>query len=161
LGFQVTALPPPDIYDGLNRGLIDSTQMGLAPMIAMAWYEEAPYWALDGSYSAGNMYTANLDWWNGLSAAQQKVIQDAADSTETFSTGLYDDVIASDVAKIEEATGNKFAQLSQADIDKLWAACFDSSVASAIDNAEKNNKGDGMRTILKKAAEITGYSWNG
>ena len=47
LGFQVTAVTPPETYEALDRGMIDATQMGLAPMVSMAWYEVAPYWALD------------------------------------------------------------------------------------------------------------------
>lgn len=30
-------------------GNFDAAQMGLAPMVSMAWYEVAPYWALDGT----------------------------------------------------------------------------------------------------------------
>lgn len=159
LGFQVTGLAPPDIYDGLNRGMIDSTQMGFSPMIAMAWYEVAPYWALDESYTAGNPFTVNLSWWNGLSTAQQEIIQQAALETEAYSCTIYDDAIASDVALVEEKTGNKFVQFNQADIDKLWAACFDATADSALTNAAKNGKEAGMVTVLEVAAKITGYDW--
>ena len=79
LGFQVTSVGPGDCYDALQRGLIDSTQMGLAPMVSMGWEEVASYWALDGTYSAGNMFTANLEWWNGLTDAQRQAIQQACD----------------------------------------------------------------------------------
>lgn len=72
MGFQVTSVGPGDCYDALQRGLIDSTQMGLAPMVSMGWEEVASYWALDGTYTAGNMFTANLDWWNSLTDAQRR-----------------------------------------------------------------------------------------
>lgn len=35
LGFQVTSVGPGDTYDALQRGLVDSTQMGFAPMVSM------------------------------------------------------------------------------------------------------------------------------
>ena len=159
LGFQVTTITPPDVYDGLNRGLIDSTQMALAPMTAMAWYEVAPYWALDGTYTAGNMFTVNLDWWEGLTPEQQNAIETAAKETEQYSRTIYDEAIASDIALIEEKTGHKFVEFSQADIDRLWAACFDATAGAAMDNAGKNGKAEGMETILNKAAELTGYDW--
>lgn len=159
LGFQVTAVTPPECYDALNRGLIDATQMGFAPMVAMAWYEVAPYWSLDGTYTAGNMFTVNLDWWNGLTDAQRECIQAAADETETYAAGIYDEAIASDVKTVEEATGNKFVELSQDDLDAIWAATFEAKAADALRRAETHGVTEGMTTILEKAAEVTGYDW--
>jgi TRAP-type C4-dicarboxylate transport system substrate-binding protein len=161
LGFQVTSVTPPDTYDALNRGLIDSTQMGFAPMVALAWYEVAPYWALDGTYTAGNMFTVNLEWWDGLSPAQQEVLQQAADDTEDFSITLYDDTISSDIAKVEDATGNKFVEFSDEDIARVWDACFKANAEATMKIAEQSGKTDGVNTILNKAAEISGAKWEG
>ena len=160
LGFQVTSVGPGDCYDALQRGLIDSTQMGLAPMVSMGWDEVASYWALDGTYTAGNMFTANLEWWNGLTDAQRQAISQACDEVEEYSAGIYDDSIATDCATIEEKTGNKMVQLSDEDIARVWAATFDAKAASAMDTAKANGKEEGMTKILEKAAEITGYTWN-
>ena len=160
LGFQVTSVGPGDGYDALQRGLIDSTQMGLAPMVSMGWQDVASYWALDGTYTAGNMFTANLDWWNGLSDAQRQAIQQAADEVEEYSAGIYDDSIASDCATIEEKTGNKMVEFSDADVERVWAATFDAKADAAMQTAEANGKTEGMTKILEKAAEITGYTWN-
>lgn len=159
LGFQVSAVTPPECYDALNRGLIDATQMGFAPMVSMAWYEVAPYWSLDGTYTAGNMFTVNLEWWDGLTDAQRACIQQAADETETYAAGLYDDAIDSDIQTVVDATGNEFIELSEADVDAIWAATFEAKAADAMSRAERNNVTDGMTVILEKAAEITGYDW--
>ena len=159
LGFQVTSVGPGDCYDALQRGLIDSTQMGLAPMVSMGWEEVASYWALDGTYTAGNMFTANLEWWNGLTDAQRQAISQACDEVEEYSAGIYDDSIATDCATIEEKTGNKMVEFSDADIDRVWAATFDAKADSAMETAKANGKEEGMTKILEKAAEITGYDW--
>ena len=159
LGFQVTSVGPGDCYDALQRGLIDSTQMGLAPMVSMGWEEVASYWALDGTYTAGNMFTANLDWWNSLTDAQRQAIQQACDEVEEYSAGIYDDSIASDCATIEETTGHKMVEFSDADIERVWAATFDAKADSAMETAKANGKEEGMTKILEKAAEITGYDW--
>ena len=159
LGFQVTAVTPPETYEALDRGMIDATQMGLAPMVSMGWEEVASYWALDGTYTAGNMFTANLDWWNSLTDAQRQAIQQACDEVEEYSAGIYDDSIATDCATIEEKTGNKMVELSDADIERIWAATFDAKADSAMQTAEANGKAEGMTKILEKAAEITGYDW--
>lgn len=159
LGFQVTAIGPGEGYDALNRGLIDSTQMSLTPMVSMQWYDVAPYWALDGTYTAGNFMTANLDWWNGLTADQQAVIQAASDAVQQWSMVKYDTEINNDLATIEEATGNPIIQFPQADIDAIWAANFDAKASAALAMAAPNGKTDGMVKILELAAELTGYDW--
>ena len=159
LGFQVTAVTPPDTYDALQRGLIDSTQMGLAPMVSMGWQDVAKYWALDGTYAAGNMWTANLDWWNGLSDSQRAAIQAAADEVELYSAGLYDDDIENQKATVEAATGNPWVELSQADLDRIWAATFEAKADAALATAEPNGKAEGMTKILEAAAAFTGYDW--
>jgi TRAP-type C4-dicarboxylate transport system substrate-binding protein len=159
LGFQVSAISPSDSYDALQRGLIDATQMGFAPMVSMSWQDVASYWALDGTYTAGNMFTANLDWWNGLTDAQREVIQAAADDVEAYSAELYNDAIAADQATVEASTGNAFVEFSQEDIDRFWAACFEAKAESAMETATANGKAEGMTKILEVAAEITGYDW--
>ena len=159
LGFQVTSVGPGDCYDALQRGLIDSTQMGLAPMVSTSWQDVASYWALDGTYSAGNMFTANLEWWNGLSDAQRQAIQQACDEVEAYSATIYDDSIASDCAKIESDTGNKMIEFSQEDVDRIWAACFEAKAEAALAIAEPNGKTEGMTKILEVAAQLTGYDW--
>lgn len=159
LGFKVNSLFPPDIYDALNRGLVDSTQMALSPMVAMSWYEPAPYWALDGTYTAGNFFTANLDWWEGLTEGQRAVIQEAASETQTYTATLYDEAISKDIATVEEKTGNKFVALSDENVSKIWGAIFQSKATAALELAGKSNKTEGMTKILEKAAEITGYDW--
>lgn len=159
LGFQVTSVGPGDCYDALQRGLIDSTQMGLAPMVSMGWQDVASYWALDGTYTAGNMFTANLEWWNGLSDAQRQAIQQAADEVEAYSAGIYDDAISSDCAKIESDTGNKMVEFGQADVDRVWAATFEAKADAALATAEPNGKTEGMTKILEAAAAFTGYDW--
>lgn len=160
MGFQVTNVGPGDCYDALQRGLIDSTQMGLAPMVSMGWQDVASFWTLDGTYTAGNMFTANLEWWNGLSEAQREAIQKAADEVEEYSAGIYDGAIADDCAKIEADTGNKMVELSQADVDRIWAATFEAKANSALALAEPNGKTEGMIKILEAAAEFTGYDWH-
>ena len=159
LGFQVTSVGPGDCYDALQRGLIDSTQMGLAPMVSMGWQDVASYWALDGTYTAGNMFTANLDWWNSLTDAQREAIQAACDEVEAYSATIYDDAIADDLATIEAATGNPIVELSDADIDEIWAATFEAKADAALATAEPNGKTEGMIKVLEAAAEFTGYDW--
>lgn len=159
LGFQVTPIIPPEIYDSLNRGLCDATQCSLSAMVMLSWDEVASYWALDGTYSAGYMFTVNQDWWNGLSAEQQAIIQQAADSAEEFSIGQTGSAIDADIAAVEASTGNPFVTFSDSDYGRIWEACFEAKAESALNLARNAGKLDGMVTILNAAAEFTNYSW--
>jgi TRAP-type C4-dicarboxylate transport system substrate-binding protein len=159
LGFQVSAISPSDMYDALQRGLVDSTQMALAAMVSMGWADVADYWALDGTYTAGNMFTANLDWWNSLTDAQREAIQAAATEVEEYSAGIYDTSIEEDLATVEATTGHPVVELSQEDIDTIWAASFEAKADSALETAALNGKTEGMTKILEVAAEFTGYNW--
>lgn len=159
LGFQVTSIGPADGYDALQRGLIDSTQMGLTPLVSMQYYDIADYWALDGTYAAGNFITANLDWWNSLSHDQQNIIRAASDAAQAWSTALYEEEIGTDLSTIETA-GCTIVELSDEDINRIWAANFEAKAKSALSIAEANGKTEGMVEILKLAAELTGYDWS-
>ena len=159
LGFQVSNITPWEMYDALQRGLVNATQMGFAPMISMQWYQVAPYWALDGTYTAGNFISANLDWWNGLTAEQQEIIKRASADAAEWSMSMYDEAIAKDVATVEEATGNKFVEFSDEDIDAIWAATFEAKADAALAAAEPNGKTEGMIKILQVCADVTDYDW--
>ncbi|MCR5784110.1 MAG: hypothetical protein K6G40_00515 [Eubacterium sp.] len=159
LGFQVTSVGPDGGYDALDRGLITATQLGLHPMVMKQWYAVAGYWALDGTYTAGSFISANLDWWNSLSAEQQEALQLACDKTVAYATEVYDAGTDEDIALVEEETGNEFVEFSDEDIARIWAANFDAKAETAMTNAEANGKGEGMEKILKICAEVTGYDW--
>ena len=79
--------------------------------------------------------------------------------TTTANNAIYDEAIAADIAKVEEATGNKFVEFGKEDLDKIWAATFEAKADAALATAEPNGKTEGMVKILEVAAEFTGYNW--
>ena len=160
LGFQVTSMGPGDVYDALQRGLIDGTQMGLTPMVSMQWYDVADYWALDGTYGAGNFISANLDWWNGLSADQQTIIRQASEDVADWSMSKYDAETDNYLATIEAATGNPIVTLSDEDLATIWEASFKASADGAIARASANGKLEGMVKIYELVADMTGVDWS-
>ncbi|MCD8144165.1 MAG: TRAP transporter substrate-binding protein DctP [Oscillospiraceae bacterium] len=154
MGFTVTEMLPSDMYDSFDRGLVDTTQMGFAPCVSMGIYEVAQYWMLDNTYTAGNFFTVNLEWWESLSEEQQAAIQAAADEVEAYSAGLYDEAIESDIATVE-AGGGTFIEMNDADTATWWDAVFVSAV-DAADLTDENNQ-----TILQAAADFTDYDVSG
>jgi OFA family oxalate/formate antiporter-like MFS transporter len=82
----------------------------------------------------------------------------AADATEAYSITIYDEAIAGDTAVVEGKTGHPFVRFGQADLDRLWAACYNASADAAINNAGKNGKEAGMVKVLEAAAKFTNYT---
>lgn len=77
LGIEPIAMPPGDIYTGLERGTVDgsawtdigATQLSLHEVIEQVIFP--PY------YNSGIVFNVNLDTWNGLSESQRAIITEA------------------------------------------------------------------------------------
>ncbi|MDC7126254.1 MAG: TRAP transporter substrate-binding protein DctP, partial [Spirochaetales bacterium] len=157
LGFRVTQMLPWDMYDFFDRGVVDATQMGFAPMISMSIYEVANYWMLDNTYTAGNFLTVNLDWWNSLSDIQRTVIQEAANEVMEYSAGIYEEAIAEQVQLLKDK-GCTVVEMSHEDFTTWWNAVFMSKAKLSLSMAEQRNDTDAINSILKAAAEFTDYN---
>ncbi len=157
LGFRVTQMLPWDMYDFFDRGVVDATQMGFAPMISMSIYEVADYWMLDNTYTAGNFLTVNLAWWDSLSADQQALIQQAADEVMAYSATIYESAIADEVQLLKDK-GCTVVEMSDSDFDTWWNAVFMSKVDMSLKTAEERGLDAEIKAALKAAAEFTNYN---
>jgi C4-dicarboxylate-binding protein DctP len=157
IGFKkVTPMLPWDMYDSFDRGLVDATQMALSPMVSMSVQEKAKYWMLDNTYTAGNFLTVNLEWWNKLSETQKAAIQAAADDMEQFSVQIYSQSIDSDKEALKKA-GCTIVEMNKDDFSKWWDAVFMSKVNQSLKMAKDRGDEASMKTVLKAAADFTGY----
>ena len=158
LGFTVVPVFPWDYYSAFDTGLMDASQMDGPAMYSMSLFEVAPYWMSDGTFAAGNFITVNQDWWDSLSAAQQEVIQAAADATSTYSY----EYNQSEYEKLEEnleANGVTLVQMTDEEFDQWWGAIFDSAANDAQASAADNGNIDDVNAVLKAAADFTDYDF--
>lgn len=158
LGLHCTSVMIGDRYDALDRGIIDATTMSISPIASMGWYEVAPYIALNGLYTAGNFFTVNEKWWNGLSGAQRELIQQAADKAESYCVELINNDIDSAI-EIIESNGGTVRTLSADDVNRWWSIMFSVKLDDAMARAANFGIEDNMTTVFKAAAEFTGYEW--
>lgn len=158
LGLNVVSVFPWDYYQAFETGQMDSTQMASTPMISMSIQELAKYWMYDNTYTAGQFVTVNLDFWNSLTADQQKVLQDAATALEAESIRVYDEALASEKQTLADA-GVTLVEMSQADFDNIyWPNIIESKKDDAMTAAQQNGNVEDVQTILQAAADFTGYS---
>jgi TRAP-type C4-dicarboxylate transport system substrate-binding protein len=159
LGLTVTSIAPPDIYEALRTGVIDSTTMGFAPIVsALKWYEVAPYFLWDNTLGAGQCITINLDVWNSLTPETQAIFQEAADATSDYSIQLDADQTAAGIQTVEDA-GGSIDYMTDEDFAVYYAGIFKSAADAGYTRADGMGIGADMVTVLDKAAELTGQTW--
>ncbi len=155
LGFNVVTVMPWDYYDNLSRGIADIGYMSTSGLVSMKIQEVTPYFMADGTYTAGNFITINLDKWNAMSDANKEIFQKAADNTQAYSIELLSNA-DKEAGETIAAAGGSLITLPEADCKKIQEALFDISLTDARANASNAGCGDDMETILKVVAEKTG-----
>jgi len=89
LGRSIGANPTPmayaEVYTGLQTGAIDGQDNPLPNVQNMKFYEVMSQIVLTSHLVGYDLLTVNLKTWNGMSAAQQKAFQAAADKAIAWS----------------------------------------------------------------------------
>jgi TRAP-type C4-dicarboxylate transport system substrate-binding protein len=90
LGRSIGANPTPmayaEVYTGLQTGAIDGQDNPLPNVQNMKFYEVMSQIVLTSHLVGYDLLTVNLKTWSGMSAAQQKAFQAAADKAIAWST---------------------------------------------------------------------------
>ena len=154
-GFSVTSTMPWDYYDSLSRGVVDCGYLTISSLLSMSIEEVCPYFYLDGTYTAGNFFTINLDVWNAMSEDTQALFEEATDATQEFSIELcYSDDEES--AETIEAAGGSLNELSDEDKETIRTAFFQTGVEDARSYASDAGCTDEMETVLSVVSEQVG-----
>jgi tripartite ATP-independent transporter DctP family solute receptor len=82
LGAVPTVITNSDIYTALATGTIDACDGGLPWVYTNKLYEQVKCCALTDQQCGFNIVIINDNFWNGLTATQKKIIQNAADKCE-------------------------------------------------------------------------------
>lgn len=160
MGMTCTFVVPPMVYDSMSRGICDATNCALAAGYSMSWDELCKSIVTDGQWAVGGNYTANLDWWNGLSEAQQAVIKEAASMLSGFSLTMNSEQEATWIAEIEARSGIVVTALSDEDAAEYFKYVFDATAADALNRvAGDDEKVANMTMILEEVATFYGYDW--
>jgi TRAP-type C4-dicarboxylate transport system substrate-binding protein len=78
LGATVVQTAPGEVYTALERGVVDGYGWPITGIFDLGWHEKTKYRVDPGFYSAEVSILINKASWDKLSAAQKKVIADAA-----------------------------------------------------------------------------------
>ena len=78
MGASMIRTKPGDVYTALERGTVDGYGWPTQGVLDLGWHEVTKYRVDPPFYRASVEMLINLDQWNKLNEAQQKVLQDAA-----------------------------------------------------------------------------------
>ena len=80
LGGAPQSMSVADVYSALEKGVVDGAIAGFSSFIDRSWYEVGSYVVDEFFTKTLDAFVCNLDWWNGLSADEQAMLQSACQS---------------------------------------------------------------------------------
>nr|WP_321460578.1 TRAP transporter substrate-binding protein [uncultured Cohaesibacter sp.] len=102
LGAEVRVLPWAEVYDGINRGIVESVTAPVEQIQSMRFYEVAPYIVRTDEYPQAVAWMMNKKAWDKLSDENKDALLRAHKDAAAFSRDLLKksaDTIESDLSK--------------------------------------------------------------
>jgi tripartite ATP-independent transporter DctP family solute receptor len=78
LGASPTPMAYPEVYPGIQNGIIDGAENNWPSYITAAHFEVAKHFTVDGHMASPEMILVNTGLWNDFSDAEKKIIKDGA-----------------------------------------------------------------------------------
>ena len=155
LGFNVVAVMPWDYYDSLSRAIVDAGYMSVTGLVSMSMHEVTPYFLADGTYTAGNFVTMNLDKWNSLDEATQEILKQAVANTQEYACTRAAE-LDEQAAETISSAGGKLNTVNEEDAATIQSTFFTYGVSDARAYAEAAGTSDAMETVLQEVAKVVG-----
>lgn len=105
LGAEVRVLPWGEVYDGVNRGIVDAVTSPAESIESMRFYEVAPNIIRTDEYPQAVSWMMNQNAWEDLSAEQQDAMTRAHEEAAAFGRELLAEQAASLKADLEAKDG--------------------------------------------------------
>ncbi len=118
LGANPTPMAFPEVYAGLEQKAIDGQENPLSVILANKFYEVQKHLAVTNHQYNPQSLIFSKKVWDGLSAADQKLIQDAAKEASAYQRKVNRSKSADDLQELQKA-GMQVTQFSAAEQAKL------------------------------------------
>ena len=146
-GATPTAIAFSEAYSALENNVVDAVDGTEEAMVTMGFSEVAKYQTITLHNFYPQPMVANLDWWNGLTDEQRKILEDSAKEAADFQIKLHAKKQAEIRAELE-ARGVEI--IEPANLDE-----FRAPVLEAMD-AYFKAKGDDVHAVYQKMKEVAG-----
>lgn len=105
LGAEVRVLPWGEVYDGVNRGIVDAVTAPAESIMSMRFYEVAPNIIRTDEYPQAVAWMMNQSAWENLTAEQQDAMARAHEEAAAYGRKLLTEQAASLQADLEAQDG--------------------------------------------------------
>ena len=109
LGAEVRVLPWGEVYDGINRGIVDAVTSPAELISSMRFYEVAPNIVRTDEYPQAVAWMMNADAWDALSEENKEAMRRAHEEAAAYSTELLaaeSETLRQDLESIEGVSVN-------------------------------------------------------
>ncbi|WP_428910887.1 TRAP transporter substrate-binding protein [Niallia sp. Krafla_26] len=118
-GATPVSLPAPEIYDAMQKGVIDGGVLPIAAIKDFNLFDVVDYVTL-GNFNTTLYYVAmNKDSWNKISPEDQKLIEELIGVPAAEQAGVAFDKQKEEAEKEAKANGTEFISLTDKDIQKF------------------------------------------
>ena len=154
LGGTPVAMPMPDTYDALNRGIVDGSMAPQESLQGWKWGEVVKYTTenFDSSYSTGMFVVMNRKKWDSLPKDVQQIIEQVNKEWIEKQGRAWDEIDA-EGRKFTIKSGNKIIPLNSKE-DRKWAAAMKPIQDGYVDTMKQ--KGLPGKEVLKFYQEAIG-----
>lgn len=119
LGISLVRIASPEVYEGLQRGVVDGAYRNTISLVQLKEYEIMKYIVYPPVFAAYGGLWISEKKWNTIPKDLQKVLADEMVLAEKESRDYFDDMDKKNLKEVQEKHGMKLAQLSDADIKRV------------------------------------------
>lgn len=119
LGAAVVKLPSTDVYEGLQRGVIDGAVRNPMSLIEFKEYEVLKYILSPPIYNSSGLVWIEEKKWNTIPKGLQTMMKELAIESEAEGAKFNADLTLTYLKELEEKHGMKVIQLSDKEAEKI------------------------------------------
>ena len=121
LGAEVRVMAWNEVYDGLNRGIIEAVTSPAELVESMRFYEVAPHVTRTNEYPQGIAFMMNKEAFDGLDAAMQEALTKAHQDASAFERELLKTELAASLERLKAAGTTYSEDLPTRDfVQRMW-----------------------------------------
>jgi TRAP-type C4-dicarboxylate transport system substrate-binding protein len=102
LGAEVRTLGWTEVYEAIDRGIVEAVNSPMALVEAMRFYEVAPHIVRHDEYPQGMTFMVNSDAWNSLSEENRQAIIEAHEETAAASVARTDAIVEESLERMQQ-----------------------------------------------------------
>ena len=140
LGATMIQVPYPEVYNALERGVVDGYFSPVVGTLANKLYEQICCMLKPFFWTVRTWLYVNMDTWNKLTPEQQKVLTDSMIATENWTEGYFNDVIKKELDTLVNEHGMKVIEFKGDEAKSFRKMAYESSWKKYLPNSPEYGK---------------------